>query len=196
MLNLSPPLILASTSVYRRELLQRFRIPFEVVAPHVDETPMPAETPQDLASRLALAKAHAVAKNRPEAVVIGSDQVVNLRGECLGKPGTHEKAFHQLQRLSGHEVFFETAVAVICLNNNFQNHELVRIRVQFRELGDVEIENYLRAETPYDCAGSAKSEGLGITLLDVIESNDPTALVGLPLIATSRMLRQAGLKFF
>ena len=121
MLNLSPPLILASTSVYRRELLQRFRIPFEVVAPHVDETPMPAETPQDLASRLALAKAHAVAKNKPEAVVIGSDQVVNLRGECLGKPGTHEKAFHQLQRLSGQEVFFETAVAVICLNNNFQN---------------------------------------------------------------------------
>lgn len=196
MLNLSPPLILASTSVYRRELLQRLRIPFEVVAPHVDETPMPAETPQDLASRLALAKAHAVAKNRPEAVVIGSDQVVNLRGECLGKPGTHEKAFHQLQRLSGHEVFFETAVAVICLNNNLQTHELVRIRVKFRELGDVEIESYLRAETPYDCAGSAKSEGLGITLLDLIESNDPTALVGLPLIATSRMLRQAGLKFF
>lgn len=189
-------LILASTSVYRRELLQRLRMPFEVVAPLVDETPMPGEAPPALASRLAIAKALAVARNRIDSVVIGSDQVANLKGECLGKPGTHENAFRQLQRLRGQEVFFETAVAVVCLKNNFEAHELVRIRVLFRELEDSEIESYLRAEMPYDCAGSAKSEGLGISLLEVIESNDPTALVGLPLIATSRMLRQAGFKLF
>jgi len=193
-LNHNPHLILASTSVYRRELLQRLRIPFEVVAPGVDETPLPEEAPSVLACRLAIAKARAVAQNRVDSVVIGSDQVANLMGECLGKPGTHENAFRQLQRLRGHEVFFETAVAVVCLKNNFEAHELVRIRVQFRDLEDSEIESYLRAETPYDCAGSAKSEGLGISLLEVIESNDPTALVGLPLIATARLLRQAGLK--
>ena len=196
MVSTNPKLILGSTSVYRRGLLERLRIPFEVIAPRVDETPQKGETPQALATRLAIAKAQAVAKEQADALVIGSDQVVNLKGECLGKPGTYENAVRQLQRLSGQEVFFETAVAVICLNKNFQAHELIRVRVQFRELGDAEIESYLRAETPYDCAGSAKSEGLGITLLDVIESNDPTALVGLPLIATSRMLRLAGLKLF
>jgi len=196
MVHLNPPLILASTSVYRRELLQRLRVPFEVVAPHVDETPLPREAPDKLATRLALAKAHAVAKDRPDSIVIGSDQVVNLKGECLGKPGTHENAVKQLLRLQGQEVYFETAVAVICLKNNFQALELVRIRVQFRELEVDEIERYLRAETPYDCAGSAKSEGLGITLLEVIESNDPTALIGLPLIATARMLRQGGIELF
>jgi len=196
MAHLNPNLILASTSVYRRELLERLRLPFQVVAPRVDETPHPGEDPKALAIRLAIAKAQAVANEHLESVVIGSDQVANLKGECLGKPGTHEKAFVQLQRLRGQEVFFETAVAVICKNTNFQAQELIRIRVQFRELEDAEIENYLQAENPYDCAGSAKSEGLGISLLDVIESNDPTALIGLPLIATSRMLRQAGLRIF
>ena len=196
MSNLSPQIILASTSAYRRGLLERLRIPFDVIAPRVDETPLAGETPQTLASRLALAKANAVAQDHLDSVVIGSDQVANLRGECLGKPGTHENAFRQLQRLRAQEVFFETAVAVICLKKNFQTQELVRIRVQFRDLTDDEIEGYLIAEKPYDCAGSAKSEGLGISLLDVIESNDPTALIGLPLIATSRMLRQAGVKLF
>ncbi len=196
MSNLSPQIILASTSAYRRGLLERLRIPFDVIAPRVDETPLAGETPQTLASRLALAKANAVAQDHLDSVVIGSDQVANLRGECLGKPGTHENAFRQLQRLRAQEVFFETAVAVICLKKNFQAQELVRIRVQFRDLTDDEIEGYLIAEKPYDCAGSAKSEGLGISLLDVIESNDPTALIGLPLIATSRMLRQAGVKLF
>ena len=196
MSNLSPQIILASTSAYRRGLLERLRIPFDVIAPRVDETSLAGETPQTLASRLALAKANAVAQDHLDSVVIGSDQVANLRGECLGKPGTHENAFRQLQRLRAQEVFFETAVAVICLKKNFQAQELVRIRVQFRDLTDDEIEGYLIAEKPYDCAGSAKSEGLGISLLDVIESNDPTALIGLPLIETSRMLRQAGVKLF
>jgi len=196
MVQTSPPLILGSTSTYRRELLQRLRIPFEVVAPHVDENPQHGEAPDRLATRLALAKALAVAKERPASMVIGSDQVVNLRGECLGKPGSHDNAVRQLQRLAGQEVFFETAVAVVCLENHFQAQELIRIRVLFRELELDEIERYLRAETPYDCAGSAKSEGLGITLLEAIESNDPTALIGLPLIATARMLRQGGMKLF
>jgi len=187
------PLILGSTSAYRRELLQRLRLPFEVVSPDVDETPLPGEHPRDLALRLALAKARAVSARQPSAVVIGSDQVADLGGDPLGKPGTHERAVAQLHRMRGRTVIFQTAVAVVCVETGFEQVELAPVRVRFRELTDAEIENYLRAETPYDCAGSAKSEGLGIALLDTIESDDPTALVGLPLIRTARLLRAAGL---
>jgi len=187
------PLILGSTSAYRRELLQRLRLPFEVVAPEVDETPLPGENPRDLALRLAVAKAHAVAARQPSAVVIGSDQVADLGGEPLGKPGTHDRAVAQLRRMRGRTVIFQTAVAVVCAETGFEQVELAPVRVHFRDLTDAEIESYLRAETPYDCAGSAKSEGLGIALLDTIESDDPTALVGLPLIRTARLLRAAGL---
>lgn len=187
------PLILGSTSAYRRELLQRLRLPFEVVSPEVDETPLPGENPRDLALRLALAKARAVAARQPSAVVIGSDQVADLGGEPLGKPGTHERAVAQLRRMRGRTVIFQTAVAVVCIETGFEQVELAPVRVRFRDLTDAEIESYLRAETPYDCAGSAKSEGLGIALLDTIESDDPTALVGLPLIRTARLLRAAGL---
>ena len=186
------PLILASTSPYRRELLQRLRLPFDVVSPEVDETPLPGETPQSLAQRLALAKAHAVAARFPDAVVIGSDQVADLDGEPLGKPGDHARATTQLQRMRGRALIFQTAVAVVCGASGFSSHDIARVRVVFRPLSDEAIDAYLRAETPYDCAGSAKSEGLGITLLDAIDSDDPTALVGLPLIRTCRMLRAAG----
>ena len=188
------PVVLGSTSVYRRELMARLRIPFEVAAPDVDETPQPGETPQALAGRLALAKARAVAARYPRAVVIGSDQVADLGGEPLGKPGTHARAVQQLQRMRGRTVVFQTAVAVVCLDSGFEQVEIAPVRVQFRDLGDDEIEAYLRAETPYDCAGSAKSEGLGITLLASIDNDDPTALVGLPLIRTCRMLRAAGVR--
>ncbi len=189
----SRPLILGSTSPYRRELLARLRLPFEVASPEVDETPQPGEAPRALACRLALAKAQAVAARHPAAVVIGSDQVADLDGEPLGKPGTHERAVVQLRRMRGRTVIFQTAVAVVCQASGFEQVELAPVRVRFRDLTDAEIENYLRAETPYDCAGSAKSEGLGIALLDAIENDDPTALVGLPLIRTARLLRAAGL---
>lgn len=189
----APPLILASTSRYRRDLLQRLRIPFEVVAPQVDETPLPAEAPAALALRLALAKARAVAAQRPEAVVIGSDQVADLHGEPIGKPGNHERATAQLRRLSGQRVVFQTAVSVVRAGVAFEQTVLAAVTVQFRALADAEIERYLRLEEPYDCAGSAKCETLGIALLDAIDSDDPTALVGLPLIRTSRLLREAGL---
>ena len=187
------PLILGSTSRYRRELLQRLHLPFEVAAPDVDETPMPGEAPEALARRLALAKARAVAARHPEAVVIGSDQVADLEGEPLGKPGTHERAVAQLQRMRGRTVVFQTALSVVCLASSFEMSDLAPVRVRFRELSDAEIETYLRLEQPYDCAGSAKSEGLGIALLESIENDDPTALIGLPLIRTTRLLRAAGL---
>ena len=186
-------LILGSTSRYRRELLQRLRIAFDVVSPDVDETPLPGETPHALATRLALAKAQAVAALHPNAVVIGSDQVADLNGEPLGKPGTHERAVMQLQRMRGQTVIFQTAVSVVCQASGFEQTELAQIKVRFRELSDDEIEAYLRAEEPYDCAGSAKSEGLGIALLDAIDNDDPTALIGLPLIRTARLLRAAGI---
>lgn len=189
----STPLILGSTSVYRRELLARLRLPFSVESPHVDETPLPHEAPAALARRLALAKAVAVSERHPSAVVIGSDQVADLDGQALGKPGNHARAVAQLRQMSGKVVVFQTAVAVVCAKSNFCQQELAAVRVQFRELTATEIENYLQAEQPYDCAGSAKSEGLGIALLDSIESDDPTALVGLPLIRTARLLRAAGI---
>jgi septum formation protein len=186
-------LILGSTSRYRHELLSRLRIPFEVVAPDVDETPLSGESPLALASRLALAKAHAVAKLHPQAVVIGSDQVADLHGEPLGKPGNHARAVEQLQRMRGQTVVFQTAVAVVCQASGFEQMEVAPVRVRFRDLTDNEIEAYLQAEQPYDCAGSAKSEGLGIALLNAIDNDDPTALIGLPLIRTCRMLKSAGI---
>lgn len=186
------PVVLGSTSRYRRELLSRLNLPFEVASPNVDETPAPGEAPRDLALRLALAKARAVAKLHPEAVVIGSDQVADLSGQPLGKPGTHERAVQQLRQMRGQTVIFQTAVATVCQASGFEQVDIAPVEVRFRDLSDEEIERYLRAEQPYDCAGSAKSEGLGIALLDAIHSDDPTALIGLPLIRTCRMLRAAG----
>lgn len=185
-------LILASTSPYRRELLERLRVPFDVISPGVDETPLDGERPAELARRLALAKARAVAKARPEAVVIGSDQVADLDGEPIGKPGTHERAVAQLRAMSGRQVVFQTAVAVVCERSGYSAQALAPVTVRFRTLAEADIEHYLRTERPYDCAGSARSESLGIALLEAIESDDPTALVGLPLIRTCALLRAAG----
>jgi septum formation protein len=187
-------LILGSTSRYRRELMERLNIAFKVAAPDVDETSLPGESPKTLAERLALAKALAVAEQFPQAVVIGSDQVAELNGQSLGKPGTHDKATSQLRLMRGQTVVFQTAVAVVCIETGFEQRSLASVRVKFRDLTDDEIENYLRIEQPYDCAGSAKSEGLGIALLESIDSDDPTALIGLPLIRTCQMLRSAGIE--
>jgi septum formation protein len=186
-------LILGSTSPYRRELLARLRIPFEVAAPEVDETPWPLETPQQLACRLAMSKARAVAAQHSSCVVIGSDQVADLQGQPLGKPGNHAKALLQLQQMRGKTVIFQTAVAVVCVEAKFAQMDLAQVKVKFRDLTDTQIEAYLHAEMPYDCAGSAKSEGLGIVLLEAIDNDDPTALIGLPLIRTCRMLEAAGI---
>ena len=187
-------LILGSTSRYRKELLARLRIPFETAAPDVDETPHSNESPKDLALRLALAKARAVALKNPEAIVIGSDQVADLEGAPLGKPGNHTNATLQLQRMRGKTVIFQTALSVVCIATGYERTDLAEVKVKFRDLSDAEIETYLRAEEPYDCAGSAKSEGLGISLLDAIDNDDPTALIGLPLIRTCQLLREAGVK--
>jgi septum formation protein len=189
-----PRLVLASSSPYRRELLQRLRVPFDVVVPAVDETPLAGETPVVTALRLAEAKARAVgsAIEADTALVIGSDQVATYDGLQIGKPGSHENALAQLQAMRGREVLFHSA---LCLFDNASGTAQtvdVLTRVQFRHLPDSALEAYLRAETPYDVAGSAKSEGLGIALLEAIHSDDPTALVGLPLIALSRMLLTAG----
>lgn len=186
-------LILGSTSTYRRALLERLRIPFTVAAPEVDESPLLGEQPPQLAQRLALAKARAVALRYPDGVVIGSDQVADLNGAPIGKPGNFERAQAQLRRMSGQTVVFHTAVAVVCETQQFVQQCLVPVEVRFRALREAEIVHYLHAETPYDCAGSAKSEGLGIALLERIDNSDPTALVGLPLIETARMLRAAGI---
>jgi len=189
----TPHLILASTSPYRRELLQRLRLPFEVVAPHVDESTLPGETPAATSLRLARAKAQAVAERFPHRWVIGSDQVAELDGVAIGKPGDHARAVRQLQAMRGREVLFHTAVALAHAASGHLESAVVPVRVRFRALTDAEIETYLRLEQPYDCAGSAKCEGLGISLLDAIESDDPTALIGLPLIRTSALLRAAGI---
>jgi septum formation protein len=193
-----PRLILASSSRYRRELLERLRIPFDVITPDVDETPLDGETPEATAIRLSIAKARAAAaritgaSGALGAVVIGSDQVATCDGRQIGKPGTHDNARAQLQSMRGKSVEFHSALCLFdSRSNHIQSADIVT-RVQFRELSDAEIEAYLLAETPYDVAGSAKSEGLGITLVDAIHSDDPTALVGLPLIALSGMLRAAG----
>ncbi|MDI9334881.1 MAG: Maf family nucleotide pyrophosphatase [Cytophagales bacterium] len=189
----SRSLILGSSSKYRRELLSRLRIPFDCVSPDVDETPLQGELPRELALRLALAKARAVAALHPHAVVIGSDQVADLNGEPLGKPGNFDRATAQLRAMRGQIVVFQTALAVVCQATGFAQVDLAAVRVVFRHLTDAEISAYLIAEEPYDCAGSAKSEGLGIALLERIDSDDPTALVGLPLIRTAKMMTAAGI---
>jgi septum formation protein len=190
----SPRLVLASTSRYRRELLERLRLPFEVDGPRIDETPREGEAPAELAERLALAKARDVASRHAEdAVVVGSDQVAELDGRAIGKPGTHERARTQLRAMSGHSVVFHTAVAVVRRASGFEAQVRVPVTVRFRRLDEIAIERYLLLEQPYDCAGSAKCETLGIALLEAIESDDPTALVGLPLFRTCELLRRAGI---
>lgn len=195
-----PRLILASSSAYRRELLSRLHLPFEAIAPDIDETPHPNEAPQDTALRLAREKAAAVAARAPGALVIGSDQVATLDGMQIGKPGDHARALEQLRLMRGRRVVFHTA---LCLWDSRATDpaqaaqvENVQVFVDFRDLPDAELDAYLRIEQPYDCAGSAKNEGLGIALLRRIESSDPTALTGLPLIALTGMLRRAGVSFF
>jgi septum formation protein len=186
-------IILASTSVYRRELLGRLRLPFAVEAPGVDEQSLAGETPRQMAIRLAQEKALAVAQRHVDALVIGSDQTASLDGvNVIGKPGSHERARAQLRAASGRTLTFHSAMCVTHLGRTLTESICVDTRVRFRPLSEPEIEQYLLAEKPYDCAGSAKSEGLGISLLEAIEGPDPTALVGLPLIELSRLLRQAG----
>nr|WP_255683286.1 Maf family protein [Luteimonas sp. MHLX1A] len=184
-------MILASTSRYRRELLERLQLPFTTERPDVDETPLPGEAPAALASRLAVAKAREVARLHPGAWVIGSDQVAGFDGHALGKPGSRDAAIAQLQSMSGSSVQFLTAVA-LCRGDALAGEALDTTTVTFRCLRRAEIERYVDAEQPLDCAGSFKSEGLGIALFDAIETRDPTALIGLPLIATARLLRDAG----
>ena len=186
----NPSLILASTSVYRRELLERLGIPFTVVSPELDETPLPGESTLELALRLAKAKAAAVSKDYPDAWVIGSDQVADLCGAAIGKPGNFERAMAQLQLMRGSTVTFHTALCI--MKGDMETTLSVPTEVSFRKLSDEILESYLLTEEPYDCAGSAKSEGLGITLLEAIKSDDPTALIGLPLIALTGLLRGAG----
>ncbi len=186
-------LILASTSVYRRDLLARLKLPFTVVAPDVDEAVTAGETPLQTCIRLAMAKAHAVARLHGHAVVIGSDQVASVDGVAISKPGTHARAREQLRAMRGRGVQFHTAVAVVHEAQGFAQSDVATVHVRFRDLSDAEIERYLDLERPYDCAGSAKSEALGIALLDAVTSDDPTALIGLPLIRTCALLRAAGL---
>lgn len=198
-----PRLILASSSPYRRALLERLRAPFDVSVPALDETPRPGEAPAATALRLAQAKARAVAGREQASggdpaplLVIGSDQVATFDGLQIGKPGTHEKALEQLRAMRGRVVEFHSALCLFDPIRDVAQTEDVVTRVRFRDLPDAELDAYLRLETPYDVAGSAKSEGLGIALLESIDSDDPTALVGLPLIALTRMLRAAGYPLF
>jgi septum formation protein len=187
----TPRLILASTSPYRRELLARLRLPFDTIAPGVDETPQQGEPPADLALRLSIAKARAVSADHPGAVVIGSDQVAAVDGRPVGKPGNFEAARAQLRMLSGREVAFHSALAVT--DGRRTTHADIVTRCRFRVLTDACIEAYLRVEKPYDTAGSAKAESLGIALMERIQSDDPTAIIGLPLIALTGMLAEFGL---
>jgi septum formation protein len=196
----APRLILGSSSIYRKELLGRLGLPFETMVPDIDETPLPGEAPETTALRLARAKAAAIAARAGAALVIGSDQVATLDGEQIGKPGNHANALQQLQKMRGREVVFHTA---LCLWDGRQSDagaaaQLCNVQtlVRFRDLPDAELDAYLRIEQPYDCAGSAKNEGLGIAILESIASDDPTALTGLPLIALTGMLRRAGVGFF
>ena len=197
---LQPRLILGSSSKYRKELLSRLQIPFDVLAPGIDETAHPGEPPETTVLRLAKEKARAVALIAPGALIIGSDQIATLNGELIGKPGSHENALRQLQKMRGQRVVFHTALCVWDGRSSQAAEtaqlENVQTFVTFRNLPDAELDAYLRIEQPYDCAGSAKNEGLGIAILEKIESTDPTALTGLPLIALTGMLRRAGFTFF
>lgn len=195
-----PRLILGSSSKYRKELLSRLRIPFDVIVPNIDETPHPGEAPEATALRLAQEKAMAIAAREPDALVIGCDQVAVLDGQQIGKPGSHESALKQLQTMRGRHVVFHTALCLwdgrLLLPDQKIQLDNVRTFVTFRDLPDEELDAYLHIEQPYDCAGSAKNEGLGIALLENIESKDPTALTGLPMIALTTMLRRTGVAFF
>lgn len=183
-------LFLASSSKYRRELLTRLQINFRCESPQIDESPEQDEAPLDTCKRLAREKAMAVATEHPAAIVIGSDQVADVEGVAISKPGTHDRARAQLRSMSGKTIVFHTAVCICCHETSQTVEFTVPTSVEFRELNAAEIERYLIAEEPYDCAGSAKSEGLGISLLKRIESSDPTALIGLPLIEVANALRQ------
>ena len=187
-----PSIVLASTSRYRRELLERLRLPFDVQAPDIDEMALPLESPRETALRLAREKAVAVAARFPGAVIIGSDQTVDADGVSLGKPMTHDRALAQLQLLQGRSAVFYTAVAVVGPASNNVQEDCVQTTVRFKRIATERLENYLRADQPYDCAGSAKIESLGIALIDSVDSSDPTALIGLPLIRLTSMLAVAG----
>ena len=187
-------LILASSSPYRRELLERLKIPFEIIAPEIDETPRTGETPEKVVERLAIEKAEKVARQQPEALVIGSDQVAVYDGRIVGKPHSHDKALEQLRTASGKTVILFTGLALVNSDTQRIQCEVVPYRVTFRRLTETQIESYLRREQPYSCAGSVKSEGLGIALLEKFEGDDPNTLIGLPLIRLVRMLENEGLK--
>jgi septum formation protein len=189
---LGPKLVLASTSAYRRQLLERFGIRFTVAAPDVDESPLPGETPIDLANRLARAKAEVIAHRHPSSVVIGSDQVALFGREVIGKPGNPERCVEQLKMLSGQRLAFHTAVNLIQSDTGSNQSHLDITTVHFRKLSNDEIERYVARERPVNCAGGFKAEALGITLFDRIESQDPTALIGLPLIWLAAALRRSG----
>jgi septum formation protein len=191
---MSLKLILASSSPYRRELLERLKIPFEVMAPEVDETPRPGETPEKLVERLAVEKAQKIAGQIPGALVIGSDQVAVYNGSIVGKPHNHDKAVEQLRSASGRTVTLYTGLALVNADTRRVQREVIPYRVTFRALTDTQIESYLRLEQPYSCAGSVKSEGLGIALLEKFEGDDPNTLIGLPLIRLVRMLENEGIK--
>lgn len=185
-------LVLASTSRYRRELLSRLHMPFETVSPNVDETPLPGESPSETALRLSVLKAQAVAKQFPDSLIIGSDQVLMLDAEQLGKPGNYENAFKQLKKMSGKAMVFHTALTLLNSRTGHAQTRDVPTVVHIRKLSDAQIEAYLKKEEPYDCAGSAKSESLGIALMERMDSPDPTALIGLPLMALTEMLLNEG----
>ncbi len=185
-------LVLASGSPYRKALLERLRVPFDAVSPDIDETPLPGEAPSQTALRLSLLKAQAVADRG--ALIIGSDQVASCEGRRYGKPGSHENAARQLRELSRKTVVFDTAVTLLDTRQGSHESRLIPCRVTFRELDGERIEAYLRKERPYDCAGAAKAEGLGIALISRIETDDPTSLIGLPLIALSELLEHAGVR--
>lgn len=188
-----PPLILASTSIYRSELLKRLRIPFQTAAPAVDETPLPGESAKQTSLRLSREKAQAVAANYPNALIIGSDQVALMGEQQIGKPLTHENAVRQLHAMRGKSIVFYTALTLLNAQTGEMQTEVAENRVSFRDLSDAEIESYLHKEQPYHCAGSAKSEGLGIALISRIEGDDPNALIGLPLILLVGMLKSQGM---
>ena len=191
-----PQLILGSSSPYRRELLERLRLPFTVVSPQIDETPLANETPPETALRLAVAKARHIAQTYPDALIIGADQVATVNGEQIGKAGNFDKALAQLQAMRGQTVLFHSALCLYDARNDSVDARDIITRATFRDLPDDELSAYLRIEQPYDCAGSAKVEALGITILEKVESDDPTALIGLPLIALTDMLRKAGVDLY
>ena len=190
----APPLVLASTSVFRRELLARLQVPFTIVAPGVDEHPLPREHPRETALRLSFAKVAAAAAHVPDALIIGSDQVAELDGGAIGKPLTHENAMRQLALMRGRRVTFNTGLCLLNARSGSVQHALAPVTVDYRPFSDAQIENYLMREKPYDCAGSARFEGLGIALIERITGEDPTALIGLPLIALIGMLKNEGIE--